>query len=102
MPKPMKPKRMTYDKWFDTFKPKQNEVTDPNRCSHGGTMYETYGADEAHIRAVSQTAPNTVWTILDVGKLIIVPGWHLVDRFAYFITEVPWKPEQENLQIKAD
>jgi hypothetical protein len=38
--------------------------------------------------------PATVWTILEVdGVQLITPGVHLVNRFAYVVTEEPWTDE---------
>jgi hypothetical protein len=91
-------KRMTYDKWFDTFKPVKNHL-DPNAAGEG-TMFETFGAEDTHVRAIAQTDPKKVWTELDVdGRLVIVNGWHYVNRIGYYITEVPYDGPEITVRV---
>lgn len=46
---------------------------------------------------VYQMAPNRrVWTELSDTMGTIVPGRRLADRFAYYITELPWGNEDEH------
>lgn len=87
--------KMTYDEFIEKYKPIQNTIT--NRDEFNGWMFETYGEDDEYIRKVAQEKPNTVWTIYDDDTM--TNGWHYVNRFAYFITEVPF---EDNVVIEID
>jgi hypothetical protein len=59
----------------------------------GSEYFETYGDD---LEFVHKADPDHVWTVVDVdGNLIVVPGFHYVDRFLYIITEEPIKAEHK-------
>ena len=93
VPSPVPYKRMRLHTWERKFKPQRNprrETTD----RYDGAYYETYGQDLADVLAVANTDPGRVWTevIGDRGGLIIIEGYHLVNRNSYFITEVPADP----------
>lgn len=81
-----------YDKWFDEYKPVLNHFHNDENESWNGCYYETYGQDDEYITKMSETEPNRVWTIMsdDYGDLVVVNGWHYVNRFGYLITEKPW------------
>lgn len=81
-------KQISEDDFYDTYKPVKNPFeTD---APWGGAMLETYGRDLEHVEKVLKTAPDTVWTVLDVdGALIASSGFHHVNRMGYIITEVP-------------
>ena len=86
---------LTEEQWEIKYKPLKNEIT--NREEWNGRLYETYGLDDAHVRKMAQEKPTQVWTILTGGNCgdTIVQGFHYVDRFCHFITEVPFSPEDE-------
>jgi len=49
------------------------------------------------------TDPYHVWTIVDGdnGESYILPGYHFVNRFAYYTTERPWtNKDAEDLWVK--
>lgn len=81
-----------YDKWFDEYKPVLNHFHNDENQSWNGCMYETYGQEDEYISKMAETEPNKVWTIMsdDNGDLVVVNGWHYVNRFGYLITEKPW------------
>jgi hypothetical protein len=86
-------KILTWDEWEEQFKPVRNTIT--KREEVNGWLFETFGKDEEHIRKLADNpkTANTVWTWLDTGNgLVIVNGWHYVNRFGYFITKVPFDP----------
>jgi len=96
---------MDYDQWFDLYKPifvypeAKDGVAPEDRTSYGGTMFETYG-DE--LEMVMKHPQDRVWTLIDVdGKQYVVPGFHFVNRFGYFVTEVPHtgKPEEQEIPV---
>lgn len=81
-----------YDQWFDEYKPVINHFHNDDSQAFNGCLYETYGEEDDYIRKLAETEPNKVWTILtdDHGDLVVVNGWHYVNRFGYFVTEKPW------------
>lgn len=98
-----------YDQWFDVFLPIAN--FSPSACgpSHSdGDVeflfgFETYGKDLAHVIKVAKGTPNHVWTLIeeDNGSLVLIAGYHVVNRLAYLITENPWtNPKQFAYQFK--
>lgn len=62
----------------------------PLRVPDGGIrFYETFGKELEKVRAIDG---QYVWIMIEVGdKWYISPGYHLVNRMYYIITEVPWK-----------
>lgn len=78
--------------WFEFYKPVVNHL-DPNAswCDEygSGVMFETFGVE---VRYVLQAKDNHVWTYMDAddGSLIVLAGYHWVNRIGYFITELPW------------
>jgi hypothetical protein len=63
----------------------------------GSETFETYGEDLAR---VERADPKCVWTIVedDEGRLVVIHGFHLVNRFRYIITKEPVKPEDKNTE----
>jgi hypothetical protein len=57
-------------------------------------LLETYGDDLARVRLAPR---DHVWTVLQGGddNLYVSAGFHLVNRLAYFISEVPWESDDE-------
>lgn len=86
---------LTEEQWEIKYKPLKNEIT--NREEWNGCMFETFGLDNTFIRNFAMQKPNQVWTILTGGQCgdTIVQGFHYVDRFCHFITEVPFSPEDD-------
>lgn len=83
--------RMSFDKWVETFQPIANTIT-PD-APFDGTMFETYGADVAHVKA--RVHPDDallhVWTLVDGDEgQYVVDGYHLVNRVGYFLTAKPF------------
>lgn len=80
---------MDYDEWAEKFKLKKNALVDD--APFDGCLFETYGREEAQIKELLEACPRCVWTIVedDDGNLIVVDGWHYVNRFGYLVTELP-------------
>ena len=77
---------MTYDEWFDTYKPIRNQIANDNTY-----QFETYPPD---ITFVQSQPDNNIWTELDGDEgVYIVSGFHFVNRIQYYITEKPWTEE---------
>lgn len=84
----MTQKTITEDDFYETYKPVPNPFD--SNAAWDGAMLETYGRELAHVQETFKTAPDTVWTVLDVdGSLIASSGMHHVNRIGYIITEVP-------------
>ena len=76
-------------KRFETFEKKYLPIDRED----GTILFETYGEDLEQIR---RTYPNKVWTLLDYdGKLIIVAGYHHVNRLNYIVSIRPWSDPTE-------
>lgn len=82
-------RRMRWETWVREFKPLVDSNGDPAR-------FETFGADLARIRKEVEFNPLKVWTEVenDTGTcLCIIEGCHLVNRQAYFVTQVEYDPK---------
>lgn len=81
---------LTFDEWLDKYKPISNHI-DTN-SSFGGLMFETYG-DE--VEFVKSQSPDKIWMFGDGdnGGMYIWSGWGFVNRIGYFVTEVPFSPD---------
>jgi hypothetical protein len=87
--------KLDFDEWETTFKPMKNPLVDnPDTRPPDGYRFETYGQEDDYVRAFAEVAPLHVWTMLDGEEdLVITDGWHFVNRFAYFITDLPADPD---------
>ena len=86
-------KQISWREWERTYQPLQNP--DNEDTGFWGKMFETYGEDESYV----MSEPNKhVWTLVDHNPnsvyLDLIPGYHLVDRLGYFISNVPWEDEE--------
>lgn len=88
---------MVCEGWAAEFKLMPNHIT--VNSSFDGAMFETYGDDLAHILSFANpilkhkgdAMRRRVWTLVedDEGELVIVNGYHLVNRVGYFLTAKP-------------
>lgn len=92
-------RRTQYEIWEDTFKPVKNHLDED--AGIDGYMFETFGAELAHVQAVLKDNPEKVWTVVDgdSGKWYISQGFHLVNRIGYLITEHAFNPADSS-QVK--
>jgi len=78
---------------------KLKEVLSPDdMCSFGGCMYETFGDELAYVKQVPN---NRIWTIVDGDgdDLLIIAGFHLVNRLGYLVTDEAWEDEYEQYVV---
>lgn len=54
-------------------------------ASYEGYMYETYGDELEYVRLHLN---KQIWTLLDDCETVAA-GWHIVNRFGYFIGDIP-------------
>jgi hypothetical protein len=104
-PKKTNPNAISWETFEEKYKPQINHILkqkypkdDPTGLTGwGGIMYETYGDEYEYIREMAQKHPNRVWTLVDGddGELVIIAGWHYVNRMNYVITEKPWNTGDE-------
>ena len=86
-------KILTYDVFIEKYKPIKNTVIDD--APFDGCMFETYGEE---LQELKNHDIQYIWTIVDSDAgLIIITGYHYVDRYGYFITENKW--EDENIEV---
>lgn len=76
-----------FERWCDLFQPLANHLVKTEVAE--GCLFETYGPELEHVRAVARAQPDRVWTMVsgDSGKWYISQGYHLVNRIGYLITE---------------
>lgn len=87
--------------FWETYKPELNKFYDnPEDCSFGGCMYETYGEEVEYVRQVAIANPRRVWTIIDGDgeSLWYIAGMKFVNRLGYLVTEGEWQDEHEQYQ----
>lgn len=71
-------------KRFSTFEKKFR----PLLRADATILWETYGED---LERIIRTPHDRIWTVVDCdGKLMIVAGYHLVNRMNYIISQKPW------------
>ena len=94
--------QITYEEWQSKYKPVENKINPVE--SFDGTAFETYGTDLDYIVSLtnSNKSIHYVWTLIesDNENEYIVPGYCLVNRQLYFITENPWEvQDMYNLEV---
>jgi hypothetical protein len=57
-------------------------------ASFDGCLFETYGPEWRHVKALP---PTCVWTIMNAedGGILIASGRHFVNRLGYLVSKVP-------------
>ena len=96
----LNPNAISWETFEEKYKPQINHILkakypkdEPTGLTGwGGIMYETYGDEYDYVREVAEKEPKRVWTLVDGdnGELVIIAGWHFVNRMNYVITEKPW------------
>lgn len=91
-----------FDNWVEQYRPLENPDGDSGFCFDGKhMMFETYGKDLARVEKAAVEKPKTVWTMVegDEGGLYLTNGYHVVNRFGFFITEVEHDGEEVCLRV---
>jgi len=83
-----------WDEWADKYQPIWNRISDT------GQMFETYGAELDYVKTVD---PRYVWTRVsgDMSDLIVA-GYAYVNRFGYYVTELPWEDEMDSVLLSIE
>lgn len=96
----------------EVYKPKINHIlraemdlsiADEDICSYGGTMYETYGDELNYICSlITGGKSNHIWTVVegDDGDLIIIAGYHFINRMGYIVTKKGWENSTDWVEDK--
>ena len=75
---------LSIEDFDEIFEPTKNTKTDE-------LLFETYGTDLDYVLEVAATTPRRVWTLIDSDNgLVIVSGYHIVNRVNYIITKKDW------------
>jgi hypothetical protein len=77
---------LTLDRFRELFPPIVNHL-DPH-AAFDGCLFETYGPEWRHVKALP---PACVWTVMngDDGGIYISNGRHFVNRLGYLVSTVP-------------
>ena len=88
---------MHYIDFLDYFDLKENNFDE--FAPYDGYMFETFGEE---LEFVKKHSNNNIFTLLsdDNNDLVIIPGFHVVNRFGYFVSHNKWT--DENLIINLD
>ena len=86
---------------IEDFNPLKNHLN-PD-APFDGCMYETYGPELEYVIAQPIEQINHLWTIIE-GDIHtwFAPGYHLVNRLGYIITQIPWQDGQEDIMDEWD
>jgi hypothetical protein len=86
---------MSHDAWVEKYKPIDNHLN-----KYADKQFETYGADKEFVQ--DQDAEN-VWTwVTGDNADLLLPGFHYVNRFAFFVCEEPWTEEDQQVLISVE
>ena len=91
---------LKWDEWVEKYKPIKNHITkypDPNAEFEA---FETYGDEWEFVKSQD---PKYVWTMID-GDMssLLVAGISWVNRMVYYICEVPWEDENEQVLVSVE
>ena len=80
---------------FEDWEKKYTAIENPDTSAgFGGCGFETYGLD---LVTVESYDPLQIWTVLEVDdELILVSGFHTINRIAYIISTEPVSHEDKN------
>ena len=89
-------KKINFEEFVEQYKPVRN--SNAEFSAYDGHMFETYGNDIARVK---ETLNEKVWTLIDGEDETswVIPGFHFVNRFGYFITKVPWETEEIEVNL---
>lgn len=90
---------ISLDEFEEVYIPEQNEQDED--AAHCGWMYESFGAELAHVLAVKEDRPECIWTVIQGNNHeIISSGYQIVNRIGYIITEKPVLSRDVNVQVR--
>ena len=80
---------MNYDEWNNKYHPINNDLDDEAML------------DTLLLPILLKIDKHFVWTVVDGenDKLIILPGFHYVNRLGYYATDNPWEDKDKNMEV---
>lgn len=89
-------KNITFEEWMEEYNPIENHFNE-EEGAYDNKMFETYGEELDYI--LNYPEKNKIWTLTggDNESEYILPGYSIVNRQGYFITEKPW--EYEDIEV---
>ena len=89
---------MSYDDWIEKYKPIDNTIG--KYVTKGDKQFETYGAEKEFV--LDQDA-EYVWTwVTGDNADLLLPGFHYVNRMAFFVCEEPWTEEEQQVLMAVE
>jgi hypothetical protein len=96
---------MKFETWTKKYAPIKNKLS--KGAPIDGYMFETFGKQlkellkQANKKKIDGRNGYRVWTVVDGegSSLILINGWHLVNRLGYMITRKPWT-EGEYIEVR--
>jgi hypothetical protein len=91
-------KNLSVEEFENQFTPITNKVIGGTNTNMDElyTMFETYGPD---LEFIKKQPNNKIWTMLDCdGNMVLVSGYHFVNRMYYMITEQPC-PDDTTIEV---
>jgi hypothetical protein len=90
----------TIDDWEEKYKPMQNPRKDADE-GFDSTIFETH--HEGDYEVLKGYDINRLWTLLEgEDGMVIISGYHRVNRLGYFITENPVEEEDKTKEYFAE
>ena len=80
---------MNYDEWNDKYHPINNDLDDEALL------------DTLLLPILLKIDRHFVWTAVDgeSDKIIIIPGFHIVNRLGYYVTDKPWEDIDKDMEV---
>ena len=86
------------DEFMEIYKPQPNPFNES--APLGGLLFETVGPELDFVKAVGQSDPGRVWTLLDCdGEWVYSSGFHFCNRMGYLLTEIA-VPKDDFVQVQ--
>ena len=91
---------LKWDEWVEKYKPIKNHITKYPDPQSEYDMFETYGDEWEFVKSQD---PKYVWTWV-TGDMcdIVLAGPHFVNRFGYYVTEIPWDSEWDSCLLSVE
>ncbi len=86
---------INYEDFVEQYIPVLNHIDE--NAGYGGCLFETFGEEREYIWKLftNPESKHYVWTLIEgeYESLYIVPGFSIIDRLGFMITEKPWTNE---------
>ncbi len=91
----METKQMTFEEWFDKYKPLLNPLNKVKKEQDDEDYQVYWGTLEENDFLNDNKGESRIWTVVegDRDSLYLQSGYHRVNRMYHFVTEVPYEEE---------